>query len=151
MTKDKPFNVIHSECPEFYGWLKEISRFNKIESFVLPNYEHGIRVHFYTHDHVYSIVAKKHAVHKETKENGKVVSASNASTYLGCTVQVRKPRAGEDWTRGNDLADGKYCYETWQRIKDDIIAYELVKLNLKAAPKISISPNYKDKNREPSK
>ena len=40
-------------------------------------------------------------------DNGKVVGASNESSYLGCVAQARKPRAGEDWTRGSDLADGE--------------------------------------------
>jgi len=106
---DKPFNVIKAECPELYDWLKEISRYSKIESFILPDYKNGIRVYFYTHNYRYSILVKP-------------------DTYLGCTVQARKPRAGEDWTRGNDLADGSYCYQTWRKIKNDIIAYELVKV-----------------------
>ena len=43
-------------------------------------------------------------------------------------VQTRKPRAGEDWNRGNDLADGPYSEETWREIVNDIVAYELVKV-----------------------
>jgi hypothetical protein len=47
---------------------------------------------------------------------------------MGCVVSCRKPRAGEDWTRGNDLPDGAYCYETWIKIKNAIIKHELVKV-----------------------
>lgn len=46
-------------------------------------------------------------------------------TYLGCTVSSRKSRPGEDWNRGNDLADGKLNKETWDLILRDIVAYEL--------------------------
>jgi len=48
--------------------------------------------------------------------------------YLGCAAGTRKPRAGEDWTRGNDLSDGAFTYKTWRKIKNDIIAHELVKV-----------------------
>ena len=47
-------------------------------------------------------------------------------------VDCRKPRAGEDWTRGNDLPDGPYSYETWIKIKNAIIKKELVKIAKKA-------------------
>ena len=65
----------------------------------------------YTHDNSYSIVAR-------TKPGG--------GSYLGCIASSRKPRAGEDWTRGNDLADGDISDETWNQIIADIVSYELV-------------------------
>ncbi len=49
--------------------------------------------------------------------------------YLGCIASSRKPRAGETWTRGNDLPDGYFCYETWVRILGGIVGYELVKIH----------------------
>lgn len=49
--------------------------------------------------------------------------------YLGCTGRSRKPRAGETWTRGNDLSDGNFCYETWVEILSGIVGYELVKIH----------------------
>ena len=36
--------------------------------------------------------------------------------YLGCITDSRKPRAGEDWTRGNDLPDGDFSKDTFNRI-----------------------------------
>ena len=36
---------------------------------------------------------------------------------------------GETWTRGSDLADGKFNRETWERILRDIIRNELQKLS----------------------
>ena len=49
--------------------------------------------------------------------------------YLGATVTCRKPRAGEDWHRGNDLSDGPFCEKTWLSVLADIVAYECVKLH----------------------
>jgi hypothetical protein len=55
-------------------------------------------------------------------------SASDDHGYLGCTSLSRAPRPGESWRRGNDLADGKLCEETWKRIMADIVSYELVRV-----------------------
>lgn len=125
---EKPFNIIKATCPDFYKWLKEISRLSEVESFILPDYNKGIRVYLYTHNFRYSILVRPHNKHIERKEDDRVVGESNNLSYLGCTVLDRKPVAGENWQRGRDLPDGKYCYKTWQKIKDAIIAFELVKI-----------------------
>ena len=67
-----------------------------------------ISVRVFTKDHLYNIVAK--------------------AGYLGCTMSNRKGRAGEDWTRGHDLPDGKFDYSTWRHIKLAILRAELVKI-----------------------
>uniref|UniRef100_A0A6M3K5Y7 Uncharacterized protein n=1 Tax=viral metagenome TaxID=1070528 RepID=A0A6M3K5Y7_9ZZZZ len=64
-----------------------------------------IGVRLYTDGHVYSIKA--------------------TPVFLGCTASTRKARPGEDWTRGNDLADGEFNEETWLKILKDIVSYEL--------------------------
>ena len=69
-------------------------------------------------------------------EHGRVVFCTAAHTYhisfsasyLGCTASSRVVRPGEDWTRGNDLPDGKFSRETFDAIVRAIIAYELVEL-----------------------
>lgn len=109
------------------GWLKEICRWGNAADFVQVLVDEGengkegyrakVRCRVYTRDHIYGIVA----IDRE-KDGG----------YLGCTTSTRKPRAGEDWTRGNDLPDGPYDYKTWQKIKNAIVAYELVKIAKKA-------------------
>jgi hypothetical protein len=48
--------------------------------------------------------------------------------YLACMVSGRKPLAGEEHYRGNDLSDGPFSLDTWNQIKNDIISYELVKI-----------------------
>lgn len=55
-----------------------------------------------------------------------IVTAKNIYTilvkpdYLGCTMTLREPCAGEDWLRGHDLADGRRTIGTWLRIVRDI-------------------------------
>lgn len=62
------------------------------------------------------------------------IDASNPSEerplgYLGCVVSSRKPRAGETWTRGNDLSDGPLMIDIWHRILGDIVSFEMVKVH----------------------
>jgi len=115
---------------QFLEWLKEICPGDSPELYVL--YDEGkyprkhkdfddvdssppteIRAKIFTHDYVYSIVAQQ----RETRV-----------PYLGCMVGCRTPRAGEAWTRGNDLPDGEFSKETWGKIKNAIIAHELVRI-----------------------
>ena len=137
---------------ELKNWLKQISRLRRLESFVfISDYKKGeIRLRVLTKDHQYSIFARLPSREEKTckycgsskvekLETGdteeRFIGCSNCGKdmeskwgYLGCIATTRKPRAGENWNRGNDLADGGYCKETWREIKDDILAYELVKV-----------------------
>jgi len=103
---------------DYKKWLKEIVpnkdgylEFNE----VVNSKGKTIReiVYIYTYNNKYAI---------------RVVWEDGKPGNIGCSVSCRKPRAGEDWTRGNDLPDGPYSYKTWLKIKDAIIKYELVKL-----------------------
>lgn len=67
---------------------------------------------FYTDNYKYHIVALVREDHD----------------YLGCQVSCRKPYAGENWHRGNDLPDGPFTKETWLRILNGIIRYEMVQV-----------------------
>ena len=69
-----------------------------------PLDRHTVATHVYTPTHLYSIVAH--------------------SGYLGCTFSNRRPNPGEDWTRGNDLADGDFNIKTWNEIISDIVSNE---------------------------
>jgi len=155
MAKNKPqvsdksykpnpkFNLeVLKEFPDLVKWLKELSRYRKLEDYIyISDYKEGeIRLKIFTKDHYYSIFVKLpqktkeeieaiEKVKKQLEESGAKVSITlESGGYLGCIGQVRKPRAGEDWNRGNDVADGSYSAETWQKIKDHILAYELVKV-----------------------
>jgi len=108
---------------EFKEWLKEICWSENIDKYIQKIKDEGegspegmesrYEVYIYTNDYQYHINAVE-----RSKDDG----------YLGCTVSCRKPRPGEQWTRGNDLPDGKLCRETWDNIKKAIIRYELVEL-----------------------
>ena len=98
-------------------FLRDVTPFNRPEDFILYKQD-GIfhRWLLYTNEHCYSLVV---CFDEPTIEEN----------YFGCTVTTRRPRAGEDWTRGNDLPDGRLTLETWQYIKNAIIRYELENLS----------------------
>jgi len=102
--------------PELWSWLESISRFGRVEDFcIIQKCERGVvKIIIATNDHTYTISA-----HRPRNDHDK--------GYLGCISLTRKPKFGEDWTRGNDLHDGSYCIETWNGIMGDIISYELEK------------------------
>ena len=75
--------------------------------------ERKLSLSIYTDQHKYSI----NAIETKTGEG-----------YLGCIASNRKPKAGENYTRGNDLADGPLSIDTWHQILGDIVSYELVPL-----------------------
>lgn len=101
---------------DLIGWLKQISKYENINNFIYyKKYkDKSIYLTFFTKEYAYNIHAH--------------LSHNNNHSYLGACVTVRKPRAGEDWNRGNDLSDGSYSEETWNKIKNDIISFELVKV-----------------------
>lgn len=67
----------------------------------------------------------KFSIYTNTYQYFITATESSERSYLGCIVSSRKKRVGESWTRGNDLPDGKLTRETWEKIKDGIIKYEL--------------------------
>ena len=85
---------------------------NSAEALGEGKFRHIFKFKIYTENYLYHITA----IENEEKD------------YLGCVSSTRKPSGGEDWTRGNDLPDGPFTYETWQKIKDGIIRYELVQI-----------------------
>lgn len=131
-----PLAALPREFAEVVSWIEEICRGGITMYALCDHKEKDNRVIFYlfTKNYKYNIAVRPNSFRHETVEAGKIIGASNEPSYLGCTVQARKPRAGEDWTRGNDLPDGRYSYETWQRIKNAMLAYELVKVAAKPAP-----------------
>lgn len=97
-------------------WMKALNRFgDNIEvtgEYGSPS-EKTIHFNLYTATNRYSVMAI------ERDEND----------YLGCNASCRKPRAGESWTRGRDLADGDLSAETWLKILSGIVSYEMVGLH----------------------
>ena len=107
---------------DFNEWMKQLIFPGELEEFVHVIKEFNtqdekyIDVRLYTESYRY-----KFLVIERDPEKG--------PSYLGCQVNARKPRAGEDWTRGNDLRDGPITKETWNKIVRDIVKYELVRLS----------------------
>ena len=95
-------------------WMGEMKHGYRDPSMYMAVEKNRIRILLYTSKNCYQIVAVP-------REDGK--------DYLGAQASSRTPRAGEDWTRGNDLADGTFCEETWRKIVADIVGYELVKIH----------------------
>ncbi len=110
---------------DFDNWLSGLVRFGRaddhIEGFDGPSSpgEAKRTIRIYTDTNFYNISA----IERDGKDG-----------YLGCVASGRKPRAGEDWHRGSDLADGPLTEETWQRILGDIISYEMVKVHKPVEP-----------------
>lgn len=96
--------------PELWEWINSVSKFgnNPIDAMVLDVQDGVYQVTMFSLNYKYTITAH--------------------NNYLGATMSFRTPRAGEDWTRGQDLADGDYSADTWHRILADILAVELVRL-----------------------
>ncbi|KKN07040.1 hypothetical protein LCGC14_1071190 [marine sediment metagenome] len=95
-----------------YGYRDSDSYMMETESI---DGKQGVRIVLFTDVNKYNIVA--------------YAPSDDYSGYLGAMGSSRKPRAGEDWTRGNDLADGDFSQETWIEILGDIVGYELVKIH----------------------
>jgi len=139
--EDKKITNMRSftKLEELDKWLKDLVFPGKVENFIqdldahsLPGVEQLSKICFYTEKHQYIIKAVD-----RTKDDG----------YLGCVVQCRKPRPGEDWLRGNDLPDGKFNKATWDLILKAIISYEIVKLSDYKKPEVG-DINYGDDIRE---
>jgi hypothetical protein len=102
-------------------WMKEIVPYSNFDKYARKTRE-GIETNPHNTDrhanHVsYVIYTVRHSY-----------SISATPTYLGCIASTMFYRPGENWTRGNDLPDGKFCRETWEDIKDAIVRYELAKI-----------------------
>jgi hypothetical protein len=111
------------------GWFeRDLGRYAKWDldvEIVSIESDGRIRIRFYTEIHRFSISARPPT---QDKPNG----------YLGCIADSRKPRPGEDWTRGNDLRDGPLTEATWIGIMGDIIAFGI--LQISKASRIAVGP-----------
>jgi hypothetical protein len=101
-------NINLPEGRRFIGWLEYFKFSNHKYINVTINGDDVFGVTIYTVTNAYAFRITK--------------------TYLGCTAATRMPRAGEDWTRGNDLPDGKFTKETLTKILGAILFYESQKV-----------------------
>lgn len=114
-----------SKIDQFNEWVKTLVYPGDNVNFIQCNKEYvGETEHvkiicLYTKDHKYSIHAS---------------DVKNEEGYLGCVASTRKMRAGETWLRGNDLPDGPLTKDTWSKILNGIIRYELIQLSQYSGP-----------------
>lgn len=115
------------------AWVeRDLSRFGKVRDHVncvTTSSTHApteLSITIYTDIHRYVIRAHD-APQREPDPPG--AGRDHDGSYLGCSASGRKTRAGEDWHRGSDLADGMLCDWTWHRILSDIVSYEMVKIH----------------------
>lgn len=116
---DDPVEMYEEAIEQLRKWFSEIyspakvDRALHIDQIVVPDSpirKLYVRAKIWTFTNVYGITASIHV--------------ENPPGYLACGAQSRKPRVGETWCRGNDLADGRFSEETWRRILCDIVRYE---------------------------
>ena len=110
-----------TKMDELDQWLKELVYPGKVKDFIeevsgkANKNEIEREICFYTENYCYFIYA--------------IERLDDKDSYIGCQVNARKKRAGETWHRGNDLPDGVFSKETWNKIIYAIVNYELVKLS----------------------
>lgn len=128
-----PKSQLREEAPAFYSWLSEglgwftstgqwkkyfliFRKARDLEPIDTRGWQREIRytIHFYTTEHRYQVSA--------------IPAAHGDQGRLSASVSARKPLAGEEHHRGNDLSDGNYEERTWTMIQKDILNYELTKL-----------------------
>ncbi|KKM82923.1 hypothetical protein LCGC14_1314580 [marine sediment metagenome] len=59
----------------------------------------------------------------------RMVLINRAEPSLMCNSDTRKPRAGEDWTRGRDMTEGPLNEETWRAFLAEIVSYEIIEIS----------------------
>lgn len=116
---ENPVELYEKAIMQMRLWLSciyspsKVDRALKVEYISVPDsnvQKLYMRAKVWTVNNVYSITSSIHTLYPPG--------------YLGLDAQSRKPRTGETWTRGNDLADGDFGEETWHKILCDIVHYE---------------------------
>lgn len=118
--RDDPNEMYEEAIIQMREWLSSIYAPSKIDRAFKVEYvdirpssyipKLFVKAKIWTLNNVYSICGSIHV--------------ENLPGFLMCGALSRKPRTGETWCRGNDLADGKFGEKTWNRILQDIVRYE---------------------------
>ena len=98
--------IVSEHGKRIVKWLRRFSYFSGKRVHVAKNTKDTLRLNIYTGLHCYSIYT-----------NG-------PGNYLGAGASTRMPRPGEDWSRGNDLPDGKISKDVLYGILGSIVFYE---------------------------
>ena len=110
------FDGLRKIAGSFSNWLKDLVM-DPDKYTLMFKTETGFRCNIYSNDHVYSFY-------------GYVPGIKNIRGYLGAGATLRKSKVGEDWHRGNDLPDGEYSKETFDKIVSRIVKFGLEPLEL---------------------
>ena len=133
VLKNKENDIEEITLEKFEEWLKEIIiGEGSIEKYVKKDVEGTSKPGKTETRNRYTIYTEKYSYYIT------LVERLYKPNYLGCTMSCRKPRAGENWTRGNDLPDGSISRKTWESIKNAIIKNELIQLEPKRKPQPDI-------------
>jgi hypothetical protein len=116
--------LLEEMAEQFYSWIKDIVWYNKDDCMFIDKDNNRVYFDLFTDNNLYSIILSPPENDGKEYENKKMEELG----YMGCTGISRKPIAGEEYSRGNDLSDGAFCIETWEKIIKDIIRCELVKI-----------------------
>ncbi len=112
------------------SWIKDIEHFGSRNTHIQrvncdDEAERYVRFKIYTHTNCYNFAA--------------VEQKKDKKSYLGCIAWSRKPRAGEEHTRGRDMPDGSLSKKTWRKILADIVSYEMVRVHCEAGGSMSFN------------
>lgn len=118
IVNEDPVEAYEEAIAKMRGWLSDIYPESKIDR--------ALHVEYVDVDDPFK---KLHMRSKIWTANNKYtintwIHIDHLPGGLSCGAQSRKFRTGETWTRGNDLADGDFSEETWNRILCSIVKYE---------------------------
>jgi len=87
------------------GWLRKLPRPSDKKVEIYSDCCNKLALRIYMADNSYSIMV--------------------TDSYLGCIVSNRRFRPGENWIRSNSLPSGPFCWNTFSKIMNAIVCYEL--------------------------
>jgi hypothetical protein len=121
--------AVMATCEDFLKWHeRDLGRYGSLDEHAIIRVSGGsseglteVSMTIFTDNNEYRIRAANAKPETATQQGH--------GAYLVAGALSRKPRAGEDWQRGNDLPDGPLTEETWRRILAAIVSYELVRVH----------------------
>lgn len=110
----KPFdNKLENALSQVREWLSSVYSPAQVDRAIkVTPQERAIRFKIWTAVNEYTVVV--HIKDEQPLEEA----------YMGAVASSRTPRVGETWTRGNDLPDGHFGEDLWQKILTAIVRYE---------------------------
>lgn len=112
ISNSQSFDWLKNRYSALAGWISDTSTYLCAEAICeISDYGDSVGVNLFSDRNIYHIAAR-------TTDGG----------YLGLTYSTRRTGAG------NDLADGGYNQETWDKIVKDMLSCELISLKQRDDP-----------------